>query len=246
MVTGAPRDATLFAERYGAEFDAVACVGGDGTLSETVAGLLNSGAQVPLGYIPAGSTNVFSTCHKLSNDILTAAGDIAAGSVKRIDAGWFNGRSFAFIAAFGAFSWTSYTTPQNLKNVIGPSAYFLDGMMSLPKIKPIEMKVTTGDAVYEGSYLFGAISNIYGFPGLLKFPAGTVHTDDGAFEVILIKAPETLLHWQAAINSVLSGNYDPSAIEFFQTGELSIESEETVAWALDGEYQGGGSGETIK
>ncbi len=246
MVTNAQRDATWLAERYAADFDAVVCVGGDGTLSETVAGIARCGAPVPLGYIPAGSTNVFSSCHGISTDIMTAANDIATGRIKQIDLGWFNARSFAFIAAFGAFSWTSYTTPQNLKNVFGPSAYFFDGVMSLPKIKPIHMKITSGNAVYEGAYLFGAVSNIFGFPGLLKFPAGAVKTDDGAFEVILIREPSTLIQWQAAISAVMTGNFEADVIDFFQSGELTIEADETVAWALDGEYEGGGSGETIE
>ena len=246
MVTNAKRDATWLAERYAADFDAVVCIGGDGTLSETVAGVVRCGAPVPLGFIPAGSTNVFSSCHGISCDILAAANDIATGTVKQIDLGWFKERSFAFIAAFGAFSWTSYTTPQNLKNVFGPSAYFFDGMMSLPKIKPIHMKITSDGAVHEGAYLFGAVSNIYSFPGLLKFPAGAVQTDDGAFEVILIREPGSLLQWQTAISAVMTGNFDTEVIEFFQSGELTIESDEKVAWALDGEYEGGGSGETIE
>lgn len=245
MVTNAQRDATWLAEHYAADFDAVVCVGGDGTLSETVAGVARCGAPVPLGYIPAGSTNVFSNCHGISTDIITAAEDIATGRVKQLDLGWFNARSFAFIAAFGAFSWTSYTTPQNLKNVFGPSAYFFDGVMSLPKIKPIHMRVTSGNDVHEGSYLFGAVSNTYGFPGLLKFPAGVVRTDDGVFEVVLIREPGTLIRWQAAISAVMTGNFDTDVIEFFQSAELTIESDETVAWALDGEYEGGGSGERI-
>ncbi len=246
MVTGAPGDAAAFTERYGAKHDAVVCVGGDGTLSETVAGALRCGADVPLGYIPAGSTNVFAVSHGLSADILTAAKNIALGGVKRIDAGWFNQRSFSFIAAFGAFSWSSYTTPQNLKNMLGSPAYILDGMINLPKIRPIHIRIDAGQEMHEGDYLFGAVCNLFSFPGLLKLPEGKVHTDDGLFEVILIREPVSLLEWQAAINSVLSGKFDSNVIEFFQANELTICSDETVAWALDGEYEGSGSGETIR
>ena len=238
MVTKAQGDATAFAEHFSCGYDAVVCVGGDGTLSETAAGIARCDKAVPLGYIPAGSTNVFATAHGLSNDILTAARNIASGGVKWIDTGLFNARSFAFIAAFGAFSWTSYATPQNLKNILGTPAYFFDGMMSLPKIKPIHMKITADDVVHEGDYLFGAVCNLFAFPGVLKLPAGKVHTD----EVILIKEPCSLIEWQAAINSVLSGKYDTSIVEFFQAGEMVIEPGENVAWALDGEYEGGSGG----
>jgi YegS/Rv2252/BmrU family lipid kinase len=246
LVTGAPRDAARFAERYGAGFDAIVCVGGDGTLSETVAGTVRCGADVPLGYIPAGSTNVFATSHGLSGDILTATKNIAAGRIKRIDVGWFGARCFAFIAAFGAFSWASYTTSQNLKNLFGAPAYLLDGVMGLPKIKPIHMKVTAGGDVHEGDYLFGAVCNIFSFPGLMRMPVDKVHMDDGVFEVLLIREPGSLFDWQAAINSIMSGKYDSDVIEFFQTGELTIQSPDSVAWSLDGEYEGGGSGEVIR
>lgn len=242
FVTKGPRDATAFAERYGAQFDAVVCAGGDGTLSETVAGVTRCGADVPLGYIPAGSTNVFATAHGLSNDIRTAARNIVREPVKRIDTGTFHGRSFAFIAAFGAFTWTSYATPQNLKNMFGTPAYFFDGVMSLPKIKPLHMKVTADDRVHEGDYLFGAVCNLFAFPGLLKLPAGKVHTDDGIFEVLLIKEPASLVEWQLAINSVLSGKYEAECIEFFQASELTIEPGDKVDWALDGEHECGTDG----
>ncbi len=245
MVTGASFDAADYAERYGAGYDLIVCVGGDGTLSETVAGALRCGANVPLGYIPAGSTNVFATSHGLSGDILKAAKNIASGDMKTIDAGWFNTRSFAFIAAFGAFSWSSYSTPQSMKNMLGSPAYILDGMMSLPKIRPIHIRICAGQDVHEGKYLFGAVCNLFSFPGLLKLPEDKVQTNDGRFEVILIKEPGSLLEWQSTINSIMSGKFESHAIEFFQAGELTIQSDEAIAWALDGEYEGSASGETI-
>lgn len=246
MVTSAPQDAMALTAEYGAEYDAVVCVGGDGTLSETLAGVLRCGADVPIGYIPAGSTNIFATNHGLSGDILTAATNIANGGVRRIDVGWFNQRSFSFIAAFGAFSWSSYTTPQNMKNMLGSPAYILDGMMSLPKIKSILIRVTAGETVHEGKYLFGAVCNLYSFPGMFKLPEGKVQTDDGLFEVILIREPSSLLEWQSTIISLLSGKFESHAIEFFQARELTIQSNESIAWALDGEYEGSNSGETIE
>ncbi len=246
MVSAAPQDTTALTAEYGAEYDAIVCVGGDGTLSETLAGVLRSDANVPVGYIPAGSTNIFATSHGLSGDILSAAANIARGDVRQIDIGWFNKRSFAFIAAFGAFSWSSYTTPQSMKNMLGSPAYILDGMMSLPKIRPIHIRVTAENSVHEGKYLFGAVCNLFAFPGLFKLPEGKVHTDDGLFEVILIREPRSLLEWQSTIISLLSGKFESHAIEFFQARELTIQSNEAIAWALDGEYEGSASGETIE
>lgn len=50
-------DATLFAAQHAAEYDTVACIGGDGTLSEVVSGLMQVPNPPPLGYIPMGTTN---------------------------------------------------------------------------------------------------------------------------------------------------------------------------------------------
>ena len=62
--TTAKGDATLFAEAYGKKYDVVACIGGDGTLSEVLSGLMKIKDPPPIGYIPMGTANdVASTLH---------------------------------------------------------------------------------------------------------------------------------------------------------------------------------------
>ena len=62
--------------RYAPEMDLVVCCGGDGTFNETISGVLKSGQDIPIGYIPAGSTNDFAASLCLSSDILQAARDM--------------------------------------------------------------------------------------------------------------------------------------------------------------------------
>ena len=57
FVTEKRGDATEFVVNYAAEHDLIVCIGGDGTFNEVVAGLMSSAIDVPVGYIPAGSTN---------------------------------------------------------------------------------------------------------------------------------------------------------------------------------------------
>ena len=87
VVTAKRGDATDFAALYGGQYDLICCTGGDGTLNETLTGIARAGIDVPLGYIPCGSTNDFAASHKLSTDILTAAQNIASGRVTRYDIG---------------------------------------------------------------------------------------------------------------------------------------------------------------
>lgn len=113
--TGKSGDATQFAQLYGSEFDLIVCIGGDGTLNEVITGIIRGDCRTPLGYIPSGSTNDFAACHGISSDMLEAAQNIISGKPKKIDIGKFGDQYFSYVAAFGAFSWLSYTTPQNLK-----------------------------------------------------------------------------------------------------------------------------------
>ena len=73
---------------------------------------------------------------------------------------------FSYVAAFGAFSWFSYTTDQNLKNALGHTAYIHDGIKDLSKIKPYAMRITANGIVHEGTYIFGAVSNSTSIAGL--------------------------------------------------------------------------------
>lgn len=107
------------AERCG-DFDLIVCCGGDGTLNRTVNGLLKSGRPVPIGYIPAGSTNDFAAGLKLPSNPLEAAGRIINGRKRLHDAGFMDKkRHFVYVASFGAFSETSYMTPNRLKTPSG-------------------------------------------------------------------------------------------------------------------------------
>ena len=74
-ITAGPGDATQAVCRQCAGMDLVVCCGGDGTFNETVSGLLMAGQDIPVGYIPAGSTNDFAASMKLLHDIGLAAPD---------------------------------------------------------------------------------------------------------------------------------------------------------------------------
>ena len=53
-------DAVRMAAEKSKKYDCVVCSGGDGTLDEVVTGIMKSNKLVPVGYIPAGSTNDFA------------------------------------------------------------------------------------------------------------------------------------------------------------------------------------------
>ncbi|MBR2604906.1 MAG: diacylglycerol kinase family lipid kinase [Clostridia bacterium] len=238
-LTQSPSDAERYAALCGADYDRVVCLGGDGTFAQVVAGLKQCGKDMPVGYIPAGSSNDFGALHGLSTDLVTAAHDAVTGGVKTVDCGTFNDKLFIYVAAFGAFVATSYVTPQDLKNALGRPAYFLDVMRELPRIKAEHMKVTANGQTFEGNYIFGAITNNTSVSGVVSLPEGTVVTDDGEFEVVLIENLKTLPELGDTVYSVLSGDFISKNITFFHASELTIEADNPIDWTLDGEYHQG-------
>ncbi len=238
-LTQSPSDAERYAALCGADYDRVVCLGGDGTFAQVVAGLKQCGKDVAVGYIPAGSSNDFGARHGLSSDLVTAARDAASDHIKAVDCGTFNDRLFIYVAAFGAFIATAYATPQDLKNALGRPAYFLDVMRELPRIKAEHMKITANGQTFEGDYIFGAITNNTSVSGVVSLPEGSVVTDDGKFEVVLIENLKTLPELSDAVYSVLSGDFISKQITFLHASEILIESNNPIDWTLDGEYQKG-------
>lgn len=238
MVTAHRGDAAQFAEDCAGDYDLLVCIGGDGTLNEVVTGLARGGVSMEFGYIPTGSTNDFAACHGLSSDVMTAAENIMKGSVTRFDLGRFGDGYFTYVAAFGAFSWLSYTTPQNLKNLFGHSAYILDAVHDLNKVKPQWMSFFANNRVYEGDYIFGAVCSSTSVAGLFQLPGEIVDTGDGKFEVLLVRNPPTIIEYQEIVRALLEQDYGSSSyVEFFQTDRMTVDARKKhTDWSLDGEH----------
>ena len=230
----------LASSAAGAGFENVVCVGGDGTLNEVIAGLLSSGSSLPVGYIPTGSTNDFAAGLGLPLEPAMAARDAARaakeGRVMPIDIGKFGGsRYFTYIASFGAFTHSSYSAPQQVKNLLGHLAYVLEGIKDFFQITTIHVVCKANGVRREGDYVFGGICNTYSVGGIVKLGSDKVDMNDGLFEVVLVKAPKTMAEFNDIVTSVMSSRLDSDMIEFFRASKLEITPPEGTAWSLDGE-----------
>ncbi|MBQ2934964.1 MAG: YegS/Rv2252/BmrU family lipid kinase, partial [Lachnospiraceae bacterium] len=134
-ITQSQGDAIQVTRERERDYDLVVCSGGDGTLDEIVTGMMQSGFQTKIGYIPAGSTNDFAKSLKLPSTMKKAAEIVAADNTYACDVGVFNEDVFVYVAAFGIFTEVSYGTPQELKNMLGHTAYLLEGMKQIQNIK---------------------------------------------------------------------------------------------------------------
>ena len=236
-VTQCSKDAQKTVEHQGKNVDVIVCSGGDGTLDEVVTGITEVGSKVPVGYIPAGSTNDFANSLFMPKNMLDAASMIMKEEIYRCDVGRFNSQTFAYVAAFGLFTDVSYETSQDLKNILGHLAYVLEGAKRLLDIKAYHMKVTTENGVIEDNFIYGMVTNsrsVGGFKNLTK----DVDMNDGLFEVTLIVQPKNPLEMQEIIRNLLNMEDNSDLIYSFKARKLTVEAEEEVAWTLDGEYGG--------
>ena len=235
-MTTAPGDAAETARREGGRYDLVVAVGGDGTLNEVVSGLTRLRRPPLLGYLPQGSTNDFAASLHVSGDPAEAAAAIARNVPRQLDVGCWNGRSFFYVASFGAFTRSSYAAPQASKNALGHFAYILEGMKDVGSLRPYRVKLTADGEVLDGEYLFGAVCNSTSIGGLMKLEEERVVLDDGKFELLLIPNPRTPADLQNLVVALLNQQYDREGVVFRHVSSIHLETEEELPWSLDGEY----------
>lgn len=238
--TKGKNDATRFAEENGADYDVVTCVGGDGTLSEVLSGLMKLDNPPPVGYIPMGTANdVATTLHIPKNDTVGAANLILNGEPHPYDVGGFGDDGyFAYIAGFGAFTNVSYSTPQDQKNMLGHLAYVLQGMAELPNIETVRTRVEFDDGVIETDLVYGSMSNSTSVAGFVKLKESMVSLGDGYSELVLVKDPKDMNGFGEILSSVLSGRFDGDKLIILHTKKAKFSFDHPVAWTRDGEDGG--------
>lgn len=237
-------DATQTVIKSASRFDRIVCSGGDGTLDEVVTGMMQCVDKIPVGYIPAGSTNDFARSLKIPKDMVKAAHVAACGREFSCDIGTFNQDTFVYIAAFGLFTDVSYETNQQMKNVMGHMAYVVEGMKRLSAVKSYCLKVIAGDQEYAGDFIYGMVTNSHSVGGFNNITGKNVEFNDGLFEVTLIKRPKNPIELTKIIEALMGAQIDTNYMYWFKASDIVIETEETVPWTLDGEF-GGDHGKVI-
>lgn len=245
--TASKGHATEIVLKHGNNHDIIVCSGGDGTLNEVISGVMRLDTKKMLGYIPSGTTNDFASSLNISDRVETAAMTILNGQPRTVDIGLFGeDRYFSYIASFGAFTGSSYSTPQSYKNLIGHLAYVLDGMRGIPSIRPYHLRVEANGQTYVGEYLFGAVSNSISIGGLLKLDTNKVDLNDGLFEIILVRNPKTPLELSRLLLSISKKEYNDKSIQFIKAAKATFYMDETIPWSIDGEYEAGANKVTIQ
>ncbi|MBQ7186687.1 MAG: diacylglycerol kinase family lipid kinase [Ruminococcus sp.] len=222
----------------GNRYDVIVVSGGDGTLSEAVKAVMTMGTKVPLGYIPAGSTNDFASSMDIPKNMLRAAQAVVRGVTFDYDVGEFNGEYYVYVAAFGVFTDLTYETSQKWKNRLGYAAYVGEAIKRLPTYTGHKLKAEYDGGTVEGSFILGMITNTTSVGGLRRLIADGVSFDDGLFEVTLVKTPSGPIALQSLLREAAMNKLSKKNFVTFRTSQLTMTFEDNMTWTLDGESGG--------
>jgi len=233
-------DAEAKAFSASVDYDLTVCYGGDGTLSETINGLarINDDTTPAFSFITEGTSNDFARTVNMPAVIEKAVNKIVCGKNTPLDLGQFNERNFIYVAAFGLYTSVSYIVPQEAKKAFGHLAYVAEGAKQTFTLPSHKMKITYDDQVIEGDFSVGLVANTASVAGMFKIERSVVKLDDGKFELILVRNPGNPILLSKIIMDLSVWKFHPDYVIFAQPSKIAFESDEDVAWCLDGENGG--------
>lgn len=226
-------------EKTGSSYDNIVCCGGDGTLNETINGIMTLNKRPLLGYIPGGSTNDFANSIGIPSIVEDSYKTAIDGQCFTIDVGKINNRYFSYVAGFGLFTNISYETPQTIKNILGYQAYILTGLKEITNIRTYPIKAAYDNGVIEDDVMLALISNSNSIAGMKRLFENYADLNDGLFEVLLVKKPKNTSLLRNIVSCLVEKNFDDNDMFYsFKTNKLVISSSNYIKWTVDGEYSG--------
>ena len=206
-------------------------------VNEVISGIQTLKTPPAVGYLPQGSTNDFAASLEIPSDPVQAAEAIVRDQRRQLDIGRFGERIFVYVASFGAFTRTSYTASQDVKNALGHFGYLLESLRDLDTLRPYKVRITADGETLDGEYLFGAVANSTSIAGMMKLEREEVILDDGLFELLLVPHPQNASELQNLIWALLNQQYNSGGLIFRHVSALHVETDEDLPWSLDGEYE---------
>ncbi|NOZ25719.1 MAG: diacylglycerol kinase family lipid kinase [Nitrospirae bacterium] len=139
--------------------DMILAVGGDGTFNEVVNG--TAFTDVPVAFLPAGTTNVLARELGLPSDLHDATLKALNGRAEYVHLGRINGRYFVLMAGIGFDGETVRRVNQRLKRVSGKGAYLLSGLGCFLRYRPPRLGIVIDGKAYEGHGLIACNAGYY-------------------------------------------------------------------------------------
>ena len=142
--------------------------------------------NVPLGIIPAGTSNDFATHLGLYGNLEMAVDKIIEGHIEEIDVGKVNDLYFINVLSAGLFSSTSYKTDKRLKELLGHLSYFLTAAKQPFEQRPFKIRIETTDAVIEEKIMVFVVFN-GSTVGRIDLFSDEPSIQDGMLDIVMLR-----------------------------------------------------------
>lgn len=215
-------------------FETIVAAGGDGTINEVVNGI--AGSDAALGLLPLGTMNVFALELGLPANNLGLCWDIIQAQHSRfVDLPKANGKHFVQLAGVGLDAQVVKETSLAFKRSFGPLSYLISATQIAARRPPRLFIESANSVTKEGSFVLVGNGRLYGGP--FPFFKNAV-IDDGLLDVVVFKQLGYLEIIKYLQNVLFSSEIRLPEVEYFQTSQLQVLSEEDVPVEIDGELIG--------
>lgn len=237
VLTEHPRHATDLARRAVDEgCERVVAIGGDGTLNEVAAALVNTPAA--LGLIPCGSGNGLGRHLGVPNPGRGAFRTLLDGRIREIDTGVAGG--FPFFNAMGVGFDAEISTRFNRLVRRGLGAYIRTGFKAWSDYRPLRYRIQSGDTELDTTAFIVTVANSDQY-GNDCFIAPGASVDDGRLDLTLLTRVNLLTALPLAAR-LFTGRIDGGAGVIRLRGErFTITRAEPGPLHTDGEVHAAGA-----
>lgn len=221
------------------DWDLIIACGGDGTVNEIAAGTIKGGRKIPVAILGAGTVNDFANYMGLPRSPREFCDMVLEGKQIDVDLGKIDDRYFVNVAASGLLTNVAYQVQPELKTMFGRMAYYIQGLMEIPKQKLDSIKVEFESDEYSRNedVLLFLISNTSSIGGFKKL-APRANVSDGYLDSIIIKKSDIQDLFNIFINIFKGEHINHPNVEYFRTKKISVKSDANIPIDIDGEYGG--------
>lgn len=231
-----PQDGRTFIEK------GLICIGGDGTVSETVGYVLNNKINIPLAVIPTGTANIIATTLRIPKEGNSL--DFLIGSkVKEIDIGVaeYSNEKNHFLLGFGLGFEEKFLklAKEKIKSRIGVLSYLLAALAELLTLKKIPIQIQNNEIQIKTYVCLLTIFNLQ--PLIFKFfplfNEEKVNGNDGKLNLFFVEYKNYLHAFLGTLSFHIFGRFDFGMVKKISGKEFKIESSVPVGTQVDGELR---------
>lgn len=233
-------DATKASTRAcAANYDMIFSCGGDGTVHEVVNGIMSSDKKTKLAILPAGTVNDFAQQLGIPKDTSHFINLLKNENYKKVDLGKANDKYFVNVVGGGAFTNIPHTVHTDVKTILGKYAYYFYAALDIPGQLNNSYEIEysfDNNSLKINTFLF-LISNTSSVGGF-KYLSPKAKFNDGLLDIIIIEktTPSDLM---LIFTSLIYGHHiNHSKVHYFQSKNITINSEPSINLDLDGEFGG--------